>query len=75
MQQSTKCGSGSGGDSGRGSGDHGSAALTACRDGGAAEVTTIRAAATSTTVVVNLYPLESGNVEVDTNECQVNTNK
>jgi hypothetical protein len=55
-QQSTKCGRGSGGDSGCGSGDCGSAAAMAGRGGSAAEVT-MRAAATATTVVVNLYPL------------------
>ncbi len=52
-QQSTNCGSGSGGDSGRGSGNCSSVAVTAGRDGGAAEVTAMRAASTVTTVVVN----------------------
>jgi hypothetical protein len=56
-QQSTKCGRGSNGDSGRGSSNHGSAAMTALRGSGVAEVTTMRAAATATTVVVNLYPI------------------
>ncbi len=55
-QQSTTCGIGRGGDSSCGNGDRGSAAATAGRGGGAAEVTTIRAVATATTVVVNLYP-------------------
>ncbi len=55
-QQSTKCGRGSNGDSGRGSSDHGSAATMAGRGSGA-EVTTMRAAATVTTAVVNLYPI------------------
>jgi hypothetical protein len=55
-QQSTKCCIGSSGDSGRGSRDRGSLAATAGRSGGATEVTTMRAAATVTTVVVNLYP-------------------
>ena len=39
------------------SGDHCSAAVTAGRGGGAAEVTRMRAAATATRVVVILYPL------------------
>jgi hypothetical protein len=56
-QQSTKCGRGSNGDSGRCSSNHGSAAMTAGRGSGAAEVTTMRAAATATTAVVNLYPI------------------
>ncbi len=66
-QQSTKCGSGSGEDNGRGSGDRVTAALIASRGGGVAEVITMRAVATATTVVVNLYPVEGCNVEVDTN--------
>ena len=56
-QQSTKCGRGSNGDSGRGSSDHGSMATMAGRGSGAAEVTAMRAAATATTAVVNLYPI------------------
>ncbi len=56
-QQSTKCGRGSNGDSGRGSSNHGSAATTAGRGSGVAEVTTMRAAATATKAVVNLYPI------------------
>jgi hypothetical protein len=55
-QQSTKCGSNCGGDSGRGRGDHGSTALMAGSASEAAEVTTMRAAATATTVVVNIPP-------------------
>ncbi len=39
-----------------------------------AEVTMMRASATATTVVVNLYPIEGRDMEVDTNKCQVNTN-
>jgi hypothetical protein len=39
------------------------------------EVTTMIAAATATTVVVNFYHHEGCNVEVDTNKCQVDTNK
>ncbi len=66
-QQSTKCGSGSGRDSGRGSSDCCSAALMTGRGGSAVEVTTMRAAATATTVVMNLYPLEGCDMEVDTN--------
>jgi hypothetical protein len=54
-QQSTKCGRGSNEDSGCGS-NHGSAATTAGRVRSAAEVTTIRAAATATSAVVNLIP-------------------
>jgi hypothetical protein len=56
-QQSTKCGRGSNGDSGRGSSNHGSTTTMAGRGSGAAEVTTMRAAATGTTLVVNLYPI------------------
>ncbi len=56
-QQSTKCVRGSNRDSGCGSRDHGSAATMAGRGSGAAEVTTMRAAATATTAVVNLYPI------------------
>ncbi len=56
-QQSTKCGRGSNGDSGRGNGNRSSTAAMAGRGGGAAEVTTMRAATTAATVVVNLYPL------------------
>ncbi len=52
-QQSTKCGRGSNGDSSRGSSNHGSVATMAGRGSGAAEVTTMRAAATVTTAVVN----------------------
>jgi hypothetical protein len=74
-QQLTKCGRGSNRDSGLGSGDHGSAALTAGRGGSMAEVTMMRAAATETTVVVNLYPLEGRDMEVNTNKCQVDTHK
>ncbi len=51
-QQSTKHGCGSGRDSGRGSGNCGSMAAMAGRGGGTAEGTTMRAAATVTTVVV-----------------------
>jgi hypothetical protein len=59
-QQSMKCGSGSGGDSNRDSGDRGSAASTAGRGSGAAEVTTMRAAATAITLVVNIHtPLKA----------------
>jgi hypothetical protein len=54
-QQSTKCSIGSGGDSSHGSSNCDSAALTAGRGGSAAEVTTMRAAATATTVVVNIH--------------------
>jgi hypothetical protein len=56
-QQSTKCGRGSNGDSGRGSSNHGSTATMAGKGIGAAEVTTMRAAAMTTTMVVNLYPI------------------
>jgi hypothetical protein len=56
-QQSTKCGRGSSRDSGRGSGNCGSEAATAGRGGSTAEVTRMKAAATATTVVVDLYPL------------------
>jgi hypothetical protein len=56
-QKSTKCGSSVSGDSGCGSINCGSAAATIDRDSGAAEVTTIKVAATANTVVVNLYPL------------------
>ena len=56
-QQSTKCGRGSNEDSGRGSSNHGSAATLAGMGSGMAEVTTMRAAATATTAVVNLYPI------------------
>jgi hypothetical protein len=56
-QQSTKCVRGSNGDSGRGSSNHGSAAMMAGRGSSTVEVTTMRAAATATTVVVNLYPI------------------
>ncbi len=69
-----KSGSGSGRDSGHGSGNCGSAALMAGRCGGTGEVTTMRAAATVTTVAVNIYPLEGRCVEVDTKKCQVDTN-
>ncbi len=55
--QSTKCGRGSNGDSGHGSSDHGSMATMAGRGSGAAEVTTMRAAATAIQVVVDLYPI------------------
>ncbi len=51
-----KCGSGSSGDSGPGSGDRGTAAPMAGRGRGAAEVTTMRAAAAVTILVVNLSP-------------------
>jgi hypothetical protein len=56
-QQSTKCGRGSNGDSGRGSSNHGSAATMAGRGSGAMEVSTMRAAAMGTTAVVNLDPI------------------
>jgi hypothetical protein len=52
-QQNAAGGSGSSGDSGRGSGDRCSAAATAGRAGGAAEVTTMRAAATATGRFIN----------------------
>jgi hypothetical protein len=42
---------------------------------GMAEVTMMRVAATSITVMVNSYPLDARDVEVNTNECQVDTNK
>jgi hypothetical protein len=45
------------------------------RGDGVEEMTTMRAAATATKVVLNLFPLEGHNVEVDTNKCQVGTNK
>jgi hypothetical protein len=35
----------------------------------------MRAAATATTVVVNFHLLEGCDVKVDTNKCQVDTNK
>ncbi len=56
-QQSSKCGRGSNGDSGRGSSNHGSVATMAGRGSGTVEVTTMRAAATATIAVVNLYPI------------------
>ncbi len=76
-QQSTKCSGSSGrdSDSSHCSGDHDSMALAVGRGSSAAEVTMLRAAATATTVVVNLYPFEGRNVEVITNYCQVDTNK
>jgi hypothetical protein len=40
----------------------------------AAEVTTMRPSATAPTDVVNLYPLEGRDVEVNTNKCRVDTN-
>ncbi len=52
-QQNAAGGSGSSGDSGRGSRDRCSAAATAGRGGGAAEVTTMRAAATATGRFIN----------------------
>jgi hypothetical protein len=52
-QQSTKCSSGSSRDSGYGNGNCGSMAVMAGRGIGVAEVTTMRAAATAITVVVN----------------------
>ncbi len=52
-QQNAAGSSGSSGDSGRGSGDRCSAAATAGRAGGAAEVTTMRAAATATGQFIN----------------------
>ncbi len=55
-EQSTICGSSSGRDSGRGSKDLGSMAATAGRGGGAVEVTAMRAVATATTVMLNVYP-------------------
>jgi hypothetical protein len=55
-QQSTKCGSSSSRDSGHGSGNRGSTAAMVGRGSGTAEGTTMRAAATVTTVVMNLYP-------------------
>jgi hypothetical protein len=56
-QQSIKCGRDSNGDSGRASSNHGSAAMMAGRGSSTVEVTTMRAVATATTVVVNLYPI------------------
>ncbi len=56
-QQSTKCSRGRNGDSCRGSSDHGSAPTRAGRGSGTGEVTMMRAAATATTAVVNLYPI------------------
>ncbi len=52
-QQNVAGGSGSSGDSVRGSGDRCSAAATAGRGSGAAEVTTMRAAATATGQFIN----------------------
>ncbi len=49
--------------------------MTACRGSRAAEVTTMRAAATAATVMVNSYPLEGRDVEVNTNKCQVDAKK
>jgi hypothetical protein len=74
-QQSTKCCSGSSRDSGHGSSNRDTMALTAGRVGIMVEVTTMRAEALVTTVVVNLYHLEGQNLEVSTNKCQVDTNK
>jgi hypothetical protein len=58
-QQSTNAAGsiGSSRDSGRGSSNCCSMAAMAGRDGGAAEVTKMRAEATATIVVVNFYPL------------------
>jgi hypothetical protein len=56
-QQNVAGKSGSSGDRGHGSGNCSSTAAMAGRGGGTAEVTMMRAVATSTTVVVNLYPL------------------
>jgi hypothetical protein len=55
--QSVAGGIGSGRDSGRGSGNCCSLAAMAGRGSSTAEVTTMRAAATATTMVVTLYPL------------------
>ncbi len=52
-QQNAAGGSGNSGDSGRGSGNRCSAAATAGRGSGAAEVTTMRAAATATGRFIN----------------------
>ncbi len=56
-QKSTKCSSSVSGDSGHGCINCGSAAAMTDRDGGTAEVTTIKVVATAKTVVVDLYPL------------------
>ncbi len=56
-QQSSECSSGSGGDSGCGSSNRGSAAAMVGKGSCVVEVTMIGAVATVTTVEVNLYPL------------------